>query len=103
MVAADAAAGDGDRWGPQLEVADDLPVAGGPAQCRVVRENRTAYPDDGAAFDDQLVDAVPVKDGDQAGIDALLDTPDERRERTPGPVPQVMWKRGTELPCPPAV
>ncbi len=22
---------------------------------------------------------------------------------TPGPVPQVMWKRGTELPCPPAV
>ena len=61
-----------------------------------------ATPVDGAAGGGELVDAVA-----EAQLDAARARPPSRTRRsngstTPGPVPQVMWKRGTELPWPSA-
>ena len=99
VVAADAAAGDDDGLGADLEVADDLARAGRAAGDVARREHVAADAVDDAAGRRQLVDAVAEAQRHQAAVDSLLDPPDERLEHT-GPVPQVMWKRGTELPWP---
>lgn len=78
VVGADAAAGDDDGLGAQLEVADALAAGGDTARGVVGREDRAAYATGGAALDDQLVDAVTVVEGEQPVPRGLLGVPDER-------------------------
>ena len=78
-------------------------LLGAPRSACVRREDGPAHADDAAVLDDQLVDAVAVQDGDASGGDAGLHPARRTARRTPGPVPHVMWNRGTELPWPPAV
>ena len=62
---------------------------------------RAAHAGDRAAGDDQLVHAVAEAQLDQPFATASR-TRRSNGSTTPGPVPQVMWKRGTELPWPSA-
>ena len=83
----------------QLELADNVPRARPPARAGVGCEHRAGDTVDDAVRDREPVDAV---------AEAQLDEPVAPPSRTaatngsisPGPVPQVTWKRGTELPGP---
>ena len=63
-------------------------------------QDAAADADDGAAVGHQLVDAVAEPHGHLAGLHARHGPGARTAPATPGPVPQVTWKRGTELPCP---
>ena len=65
------------------------------------RQHGPAYADDRAVLDDQVVDLVAVREGDLAAP-SRRSTGSRKTRTTSGPVPQVRWKRGTELPCPSA-
>ena len=86
VVAADAAARDEDGLGPELEVADGLAVRRLSAAVRIGCEDGPAHADDGAALDDDLVDAVPVGVSDEACLLGLGDAGDEGGDDArPGP------------------
>src|SRR5699024_12206525 len=72
VVAADAARGDEDDGGAQLEAADAVAVRRDPALCGIISEASAADADDGAPFDDQLVDPVAVGVGHQATVPGFL-------------------------------
>ena len=102
VVAADAAGGDDHRLRARARTS---PTAARELACaararRSARAPSPRTPSTAPPVDDQLVDPV---------AEAQLDEPASRPPRArgartarprPGPVPQVTWKRGTELPCP---
>ena len=101
MVAADAARGDDHRLRGELEVAD-RPC--GSTRRRVRRSRR----EDGSASRRSRRRRVTLSPSTRCRKRELDEPPSATPSRTrrsngstmPGPVPQVMWKRGTELPWP---
>lgn len=99
VVAADAAGGDDHRLGLQLEGAGGLPAARGAALggagLQDLAGDRVERPGRAGETGDPVAEAQL----DEALGDALADAALEGGDDT-GAGPQVMWKRGTELPCP---
>ncbi len=98
VVAADTAGGDDHRLGLQLEGGRDLTAARGaalrPARLQDLAGDRVERPGRAGQAGDPVAEPQPDEPLGDALADAALEA------TTPGPVPQVMWKRGTELPWP---
>ena len=100
VIAADAAGGDDHRLRAQREIADDLARAALAALDARRLEDRAADAVDRAVGDRQRIDAVAEFEGQPAAASAASRARRSNGSTMPGPVPQVTWKRGTELPWP---
>ena len=101
VVAADAAGGDDHRRRAQLEVADLVAVLDCAARARVVGSSTVPRtPIDGAVRRRSARRPGGGSEGRRGRARGGLARRRANGSTTPGPVPHVMWKRGTELPCP---
>ena len=75
-------------------------LVGRPRSGAVGRQGPALDAGHGPAVDHQAVDAVPEPQRDPARSATCSRTRFSNGSTTPGPVPQVRWNRGTELPCP---
>ena len=92
---------DDHRRSGQGEVADDVAVGRMSARLGGGGQHGPADTGHGPAVDDEVVHPMTEREGQQTvafGLDRLA----HERFHDAGPVPHVTWKRGTELPCPPA-
>ena len=103
MVAADAAGGDDHGLRGVLEVAD-LVAVGRPAAVDAVVGASTAprTPVTAPPATTRSSTRCRNRERDQPARDAPRGPGARTARPRPGPVPQVRWKRGTELPCPSA-
>ena len=74
-----------------------------PAGGVVAAQDAAAHPDHRAGLDDELVDPMAELQHGVAAAHRARATAFWNGSSSPGPVPQTMWNRGTELPWPVAV
>ncbi len=97
VVAANAARCDDDGLRLQRKLAHGDPRAGLAPLDRARFKDLALHAIDDSAAHRQRVDAMAKQERDQPLL-ARMRTRRTNGASTPGPVPQVRWKRGTELP-----